>query len=588
MKKNFILNLILVFIVVFFFLTKTIFADGVCMIRPFSLIGKVLLDYPGYPYSQFNFPFVHEIYEYNFQSSSCDCNTNNSCCPIGVNPTPVATYTGSNILVNLKIKLGDDPALNGQPTAYTFVINPQKSFQIVDYKLCYGTTNCQVTPTPMAYNNQSEEYYTPYDLCCNVPLNTNFLMTPTPGKTAFAYVEYRAKPLIPNCSISCYIQGGVGTIPIGDNLLIGDPLTCQITFETFNNTKPKKGEFFVYKQGNCGTRTVYSNFTNSNNSNSFVESSNWQPLELGTYYLHCAASSETNLRCIGQGCTIGQTSCTPPERQCVNPISLPCVGPNASKTLHVNQPTAWYRLKDTSLNKIGDHNIAVVQNVKKFTDSDPDDIPNTRAVIINSLFSDPGILLATGTYNPGPSYNPIPDSNKGWHIGSYGTISQPMFASFYQYLKSRKQIEEKTDISQIDKNGIYFIKTDGLTISTQPPNYNFVLIVRNSTDTDLGDVNITVNGFNSSNKSIMILAKNITFSSSVTTASGIFIATNQFTYQSANGLKILGNLISKNAVTIQPRSDNTRPSLFIVFKSQMYLDLLPYLSVSKYDWRQLQ
>jgi len=64
MKKNFILNLILVFIVVFFFLTKTIFADGVCMTRPFSLIGKVLLDYPGYPpsYSQFNFPFIHEIY----------------------------------------------------------------------------------------------------------------------------------------------------------------------------------------------------------------------------------------------------------------------------------------------------------------------------------------------------------------------------------------------------------------------------------------------------------------------------------------------------------------------------------------------
>ena len=587
MKKNFILNLILVFIVVFFFLTKTIFADGVCMIRPFSLIGKVLLDYPGYPpsYSQFNFPFVHEIYEYNFRSSSCDCNTSNSCCPIGVNPTPVATYTGSNILVNLKIKLGEDPALNGQPTAYTFVINPQKSFQIVDYKLCYWTTNCQVTPTPMAYNNQSKEYYTPYDLCCNVPLNTYFLMTPTPGKTTFAYVEYRAKPLIPNCSISCYIQGGVGTIPIGDNLLIGDPLTCQITFQTFNNTKPKKGEFFVYKEGNCETPTVYSNVTNSNNSNSFVESSNWQPLELGTYYLHCAASSETNLRCIGQGCTIGQSSCTPPERQCVNPISLPCVGPNASKTLHVNQPTAWYKLKDASLNKIGDHNIAVVQNVTSF---DSDDPPNNRYTIINSTNSDPGILLATGSYNPGPSYNPVPDSVKNWHLGSYSDISRPLLDNFYQYIISRKKAKEINNLDQITTHGIYIIKSNSLTLSDeQLPNYNFVLIVKKSTDNnDLGEVNIT-NNFNSGNKSIMILAKKITFSSSVTTARGIFIA-QTIEYQSTNGLKILGNLISKTAVSLQSRSDNTRPSLFIVFKPKMYLDLLPYLSISKYDWRQLQ
>jgi hypothetical protein len=85
----------------------------------------------------------------------------------------------------------------------------------------------------------------------------------------------------------------------------------------------------------------------------------------------------------------------------------------------------------------------------------------------------------------------------------------------------------------------------------------------------------------------MILAKKITFSSSVTTAAGIFIA-QTIEYQSTNGLKVLGNLISKTAVTLQSRSDNTRPSLFIVFKPQMYLELLPYLSISKYDWQQLQ
>ena len=128
-------------------------------------------------------------------------------------------------------------------------------------------------------------------------------------------------------------------------------------------------------------------------------------------------------------------------------------------------------------------------------------------------------------------------------------------------------------------------KSDNLNLSN--PNHNFVLIIRNSTNNDLGNVNITIDNFNSSNKSIMILAKNITFSSSVNLASGIFIG-EQINYQSNNGLKISGNLISKNKVSLKERSDNSRPSLFIVFKPRMYLDLLPYLSISKYDWQQLQ
>jgi hypothetical protein len=160
-----------------------------------------------------------------------------------------------------------------------------------------------------------------------------------------------------------------------------------------------------------------------------------------------------------------------------------------------------------------------------------------------------------------------------------------MLDNFYQYIISRKSAKEINNLNEINADGIYIIKSDSLNLSN--PNFNFVLIIRNSTNTDLGNANITLNNFNGSNKSIMILAKKITFSSSVTTAAGIFIA-QTIEYQSTNGLKVLGNLISKTAVTLQSRSDNTRPSLFIAFKPKMYLDLLPYLSVSKYDWRQLQ
>jgi hypothetical protein len=334
----------------------------------------------------------------------------------------------------------------------------------------------------------------------------------------------------------------------------------------------------VNPQGSCSFSPL--NVTQSAGAGTY--SFNWTPTNAGNYDIFCRAWNDGVAECRGM-CVDG-----PPRYQCPGSNEN---GATSYRTITVQNPGPWYKLKDASLNKIGDHNIAVIQNIKKFTDSDPDDDSNPgtgRYVIINSSSpstSDPGILLATGNYSPGPSYNPIPDSTKGWRIGSYGNISQPMLDNFYQYIISRKSAKEINNLNEINADGIYIIKSDGLNLSN--PNFNFVLIIRNSNNTDLGDANITVNSFNSSNKSIMILAKKITFSSSVTTASGIFIA-QTIEYQSTNGLKVLGNLISKTAVTLQSRSDNTRPSLFIVFKPKMYLDLLPYLSISKYDWRRLQ
>jgi hypothetical protein len=358
-------------------------------------------------------------------------------------------------------------------------------------------------------------------------------------------------------------------------VLLGDTVNLSAYYEQ-NFSYVRMG----VDSSNCVSPVIQTITTSTSGEHSF----NWTASALGNYIVFCGAGlSSPAIECRGQCYSL-------------NNSPFQCLGNdgNGGTTwgeISVVNPSPWYKLKDTSLNKIGDHNIAVVQNVKKFTDSDPDDIPNTRYVIINSSSSDPGILLATGAYNPGPSYNPIPASDKNWYIGNYSNISQPFLSgltNFYSYIKSRKQIKEINAISKINANGIYLIKTNNLTIDVNPPNYNFVLIVRNADDSDFGNTNIAINNFNSNIKSIMILAKDINFSSSVIFAYGIFIATNQFTYQSNNGLKILGNLISKKAVTLQSRSDNTRPSLFIVFKPQMYLDLLPYLSISKYDWRQLQ
>jgi len=408
----------------------------------------------------------------------------------------------------------------------------------VGYTLCYNTTNCHSNPPT------SGSYV--------------YICTNNPGTTNYADLWWHYTPLIPNCK-------NIRFNPVSP--LVGDTITITADYENLNGPVTSVG-MVVNPQGSCSFSPL--NVTQSAGAGTY--SFNWTPTNAGNYDIFCRAWNDGIAECRGM-CVDA-----PPRYQCRGSDGN---GSTSYGRIIVQNPGPWYKLKDASLNKIGNHDIAVVQNVNSFDSDDS----NNRYTIINSTNSDPGILLATNTYNPGPSYNPIPNSTKGWHIGSYGNISQPMFDNFYQYIISRKSAKEINNLNEINADGIYIIKSDGLNLSN--PNFNFVLIIRNSTNTDLGNANITVNSFNSSNKSIMILAKKITFSSSVTTAAGIFIA-QTIEYQSTNGLKVLGNLISKTAVTLQSRSDNTRPSLFIVFKPQMYLDLLPYLSVSKYDWRRLQ
>jgi len=408
----------------------------------------------------------------------------------------------------------------------------------VGYTLCYNNINCHSNPP--------------------TPRSFVYICTNNPGTTNYADLWWHYKPLIPNCK-------NIRVNPVSP--LVGDTVTITADYENFNGPVTSVG-MVVGPQGSC----FFSPLNVIQSAGAGTYSFNWTPTNAGNYDVFCRAWNDAVAECRGM-CVDN-----PPRYQCPGSDGN---GATSYGRIIVQNPGPWYKLKDASLNKIGNHDIAVVQNVNSFDSDDS----NNRYTIINSTNSDPGILLATNSYNPGPSYNPIPDSTKGWHIGSYGNISQPMLDNFYQYIISRKSAKEINNLNEINADGIYIIKSDGLNLSN--PNFNFVLIIRNSTNTDLGNANITVNSFNSSNKSIMILAKKITFSSSVTTAAGIFIA-QTIEYQSTNGLKVLGNLISKTAVTLQSRSDNTRPSLFIVFKPQMYLDLLPYLSVSKYDWRRLQ
>lgn len=176
-----------------------------------------------------------------------------------------------------------------------------------------------------------------------------------------------------------------------------------------------------------------------------------------------------------------------------------------------------------------------------------------------------------------------------WRLDNYVNMLPPTFSpsDFELYVRGRKEHKTIDSLSEINSDGIYSLKSNNdLNIDSVPAAfnlYNVVLLAH-------ANVNINVtNGFTPS-KSLAIIAPIINFSSQTTDARGIFIANIINTGQTTNqGLKINGNLIAQDVFNIKRRWSNlNRPTIFVVFKPEIYLDLFPYLSVASYNWQQTQ
>lgn len=175
-------------------------------------------------------------------------------------------------------------------------------------------------------------------------------------------------------------------------------------------------------------------------------------------------------------------------------------------------------------------------------------------------------------------------SSNDWSIPGYSSMFSYNKTTFLEYVNSRKTNKIITDLAEITADGIYQI-TANPTI-TNSFQHNVVLIVN-------GNVTINSSGiFNTYGDSLTIIANSITFNNTVTTANGIFVADTIITANvlTTNSLKIKGNLIAFSSLENGNRdlADNRKPSLFIVFDPKQYFALLPYLSIAKYDWQQLQ
>jgi hypothetical protein len=160
---------------------------------------------------------------------------------------------------------------------------------------------------------------------------------------------------------------------------------------------------------------------------------------------------------------------------------------------------------------------------------------------------------------------------------------------FFDYVKSRKQYKTITGPADIESDGIYYIPGN-LTIDEAADvapflNRNVLVVVT-------GFVNISVDFVPPAGQNLWtgFIADSIQVGAGVGTVKAVLIGNSVDISSSNTPLKVDGNLIS-----LTNTFNNTRilinastPSLFIVQNQETYMKLLPYLSTSMYDWRQIQ
>ena len=251
--------------------------------------------------------------------------------------------------------------------------------------------------------------------------------------------------------------------------------------------------------------------------------------------------------------------------------------------VYLVNPGSFFKLKDASLDKKGSINLTPPLTILPFDNQDNFE----RYLIIGEA----GVVSINGLININfPPNNEFLLSNKNWRISSYN--KNVIFGrKFMDYAKSRKMTHNINSIAEIKKEMINIITTDELVVDSNLKNFSpAVLIVRKKRGEGFGKIVFRSQSGSkeTDQEGIFFYADEIVFNQEITSATGIFFA-NRVTFNSSEeGFKIVGNLISNSEVSIQQRRDDyKKPSFFLVFDAKQYLNLLPLISFSNYDWFQI-
>jgi hypothetical protein len=158
------------------------------------------------------------------------------------------------------------------------------------------------------------------------------------------------------------------------------------------------------------------------------------------------------------------------------------------------------------------------------------------------------------------------------------------------YIRSRKEYQTVGDLVNLSAKKVN-VWNGNLTIDsgniTNFDNKKLILVVT-------GVLTFNIHTYDPVNGSTAFVAKTMNMYNNTTflsEARGIFLADTINLGMSNEPLKVTGNMSSTAnsiATGTRRRDDGRKPSLFVVFDPQVYMELLPYFSTVTYEWKERQ
>ncbi len=241
---------------------------------------------------------------------------------------------------------------------------------------------------------------------------------------------------------------------------------------------------------------------------------------------------------------------------------------------------AWVKIKNGSFASALNVANPIPNTISAF---DSEDDISQRYFIMNTAGNSPGAVVAQGL-----NLGTADASSEDWKATGYQKSNTLTFSNYFDYVKARKEYENITnsDLSEITDNGIYVWTGSGdLTLNNSNESRLTGKVVLISSGEINIDEDFTPTG------SVGIFADEITFTGGatpVTQAKGIFVSNTMNAESADQGLKITGNFVTQTLNNDRGSTDTSKPSIFVSFSPSLFMDLLPWASISKYEYRQTQ
>jgi hypothetical protein len=280
-----------------------------------------------------------------------------------------------------------------------------------------------------------------------------------------------------------------------------------------------------------------------------------------------------------------------------------------TKHLIFTNTIPWIKLKNASYSGLGSRYNSIPWNVTRFGNTD-DQLANNGRIFSTGVNSG----VAT-TFTSPDSPDPTPfqtgsgffvqkriDRNgviaKHWSDDDYSVSQYHARSLFFDYVRSRKQVTQIDLVEEmattIDDNGIYRIGTEAspIDLTLEDTDQAMDSAVFNDKHTLLyitGKLTIDIPEFSPTNGHTIFIAPEIEIGPTTQNIRAVLMShvmsvtsTDQL---QERGLGVRGNIVATQYfVNNRAVADNSFPSIFLSYDPTPYVELLPFLSTSQYEW----